>query len=358
MRRLLVLAAAAAVVCSAAASAAPDAITGRYLLSFLACDPSGGRQCNDPRNHRVYLAQSDDGAAWSLVPGWQPYAGSVPDVFRRGDTVYVYTPRFVARYRLSTGTLEQPVAVQVTGLDSAGFVDPSVIQDADGRLVLFFLPGVQGRDPASCLPDENPCVKRFRSATEVAGSDGTRFTLDDGVRAEYTIPDGIPSSDPDVFKAGSTYVLYVTHGETIVPYTSPTLRGSYSQGAPLNDRTGGIPSGYFDAASGRFWTYAHVRVGGRQVIRRAVHADLVHPLTESDWTTVLTGAGVGLGSRVDVESPGFAVDEPGIALATQSAGSDSGGTSPSAKKKAATAKKRPLCRKGQRSTKKKPCRKR
>jgi len=67
-------------------------ITAPYLMAFHACDTSAGIDCNMPMNHKVYLAQSEDGVNWSLVPGWQPFQGSVPDVIRRGDTLYIYTP--------------------------------------------------------------------------------------------------------------------------------------------------------------------------------------------------------------------------------------------------------------------------
>ena len=41
-------------------------ISGAYLLAFHACDPDVS-DCSDPRNHRVYLAQSDDGVNWGVV---------------------------------------------------------------------------------------------------------------------------------------------------------------------------------------------------------------------------------------------------------------------------------------------------
>lgn len=78
---------------------APLEITGKYLMAFHACDAAAA-ECRDPRNHQVYLAQSDDGAQWSLVPGWKPYPGSVPDVIRRGEslgltaTTHVESPGF------------------------------------------------------------------------------------------------------------------------------------------------------------------------------------------------------------------------------------------------------------------------
>jgi hypothetical protein len=154
-------------------------VTKHYLLAFGACDQAAlGSACNDVRNKTTYLAQSDDGVSWSLVPGWPASNGSVPDVIRRGSTIYFYVHtepgslNQLIRYHVDTGVLDPPVSVAVTGLGSGGFVDPSLIQDADGSLVLFFLPGILDREPAGCLPTEDPCLKHFQSATEVAGSDG------------------------------------------------------------------------------------------------------------------------------------------------------------------------------------------
>lgn len=72
--------------------AASESVTAPYLMAFHACDIASIADCHNPQNHRVYLAQSDDGENWSLLPGWQPFSGSVPDVIRRGDTLYIYTP--------------------------------------------------------------------------------------------------------------------------------------------------------------------------------------------------------------------------------------------------------------------------
>ena len=367
-RRTLPLAAALVAACIAlvavpgAAARARSAVTGKYLLSFLACDRATlGDACNDPRNHHVYLAQSDDGVSWSVLPGWRPYAGSVPDVIRRGDTIYLYTPGQLARYHVSTGVLDPPLQVAVTGLGQASFVDPSAIQESDGRLVLFFLPGRFGSDPASCLSISDPCVQHFQSATEVAGSDGARFTLDAGDRAAVTLASGSSTqsaSDPDVFAAGSTYVLYVSEGQSTVALTSNALHGSFAQASTLVPQgAGGVASGYYDPPTQRYWTYAHIGGGSSPtVIRRAVGADLTTPLPDAAWTTVLTGATAGLGAGYDVASPGFAPDTTGIPLAASATTPTS---KPAAKKAARKAKKtRPLCKKHQRSTTKKPCRKR
>jgi hypothetical protein len=301
----------------ASATPAVDAgivVSGKYLMAFHACD-TATTDCRDPRNHRVYLAQSDDGAAWQIVPGWQPFAGSVPDVIRRGNTLYIFTPGNVARYRFDTRTLDAPRQVAISGLgDNVGFVDPSPTLDNQGRIVLFFLVSEPGKgDPAGCAPGETTCVKHFRSATEVAGSDGTQFALDAGDRASVTIGANISprtASDPDIFFDGKRYVLYIAYGPSISVWTSPDLRGAFAAGGMLSQDTGSIPAGHFDVSTGKYWTFSHIPRKDIAIIRRAVHSSLTL-LSENDWVTVLTGANIGLPATTTVESPGFAINTPG-----------------------------------------------
>lgn len=93
-------------------SEASDAMSlpTKYLMSFHACNAST-TNCNDPRNHKVYIAQSDDGINWSPLPGYAPYSGSVPDIIRRGNTLYVYTPGQVRRYQIDSNTWKDAATV-------------------------------------------------------------------------------------------------------------------------------------------------------------------------------------------------------------------------------------------------------
>lgn len=311
--------------------------TKRYLLALHSCEQTAAFSCNDPRAHRIQLAESDDGVSWAVVAGWQSFTGSVPDAIRRGDTLYLYWPAKVAKLDLRSGTLSAPVTAQIDGLP-VGLVDPSPVQDAEGRIVLFGLPGVAGQDPAMCARGESACTKQIVSATEVPGSDGTRFTLDPGARITVALTPGVQGglfilADPDVFWDGSRYVLYVSHGPSVGVHTSSELKGTYvpalpGHGSLLVDRLGGVPSGYLDPATGRLWTYVHTNVGAVTVIRRAVH-DGLRPLTESDFQTVLTATAIGLPQDASVASPGFVVNEPGRPLVT---------APPAASKPTATAK--------------------
>lgn len=292
-------------------------VTGAYLMAYHACDNSKS-DCHNPQNHRVYLAQSDDGVTWSLVPGWVPYSGSVPDVIRRRNTLYIYSAgqNSLVRYHLDTNTMDAPAQATITG--GQMFVDPSLFVDEQGRLVLFFLYGQMGGDPAGCMPGDTSCVRNIGSATEVQGSDGTQFTLDDGQRISVTLGPSAAyrsASDPDIFYDGKQYVLYLSHGPSISVWASADLHGSYSlvttlPNGMLTSGTGGVPSGYFDPTSGQYWTYVHVDKNNRTIIRRAVHDNLGRGLLENDWVTVITGESIGIGESFSVASPGFAVNEP------------------------------------------------
>ncbi|MEW6717669.1 MAG: hypothetical protein AB1345_09220 [Chloroflexota bacterium] len=297
----------------------PSAIAA-YVMAFLGCDIAAGKDCHDPRNHTVYLAQSDDGLNWSLIPDWEPRPGSVPDVIQRGDTLYVYYAgpgqSELVRYHLDTNTIEPPTGVTINAELPAGFTDPSLFVDEQGRLVLFFLYGQRGVDPAACAPEETSCVRKIGSATEVEGSDGAIFDLDEGDRISVTLGPNATfrsASDPDIFFDGKQYILYLSHGQSTSVWVSNDLHGEYVQvtsfpPALLTVNTGGVASGHYDKDNQQYWIYAHVEKNNRSVIRRAVYNDFSRDLYDMDFVEVITGQGIGLGDTFSVGSPGFAVN--------------------------------------------------
>jgi hypothetical protein len=301
-------------------------LTGRYLLAFHACN-AATTDCRGPQNHQTYVAQSNDGATWTVIPGYLPYGGSVPDLVRRGNTLYVFTvsppSRFridvgqLRRYRIDTDTWESPVDVRMAQGSGANemFVDPSPTVDDRGRIVLFYMVGQSGGDPAHCLPGQASCIKLFRSATEVEGSDGTHFVVDPGNRAEVTIAGADTAADPDIFSGPQGYVMYVSRGPSVQAMSSSDLRGTYANIAGLSNgllvtESGGIPAGHYATTTGQYWTYVHQSQGAVAVIRRAEHAGLSTPVADSQFSTTLTGSSAGLGATFVVESPGFAVNAP------------------------------------------------
>jgi hypothetical protein len=298
-------------------------IDQHYLMAFHACD-SFNVDCHDHRNHQVYLAGADDVKTWSLIPGWMPFQGSVPDVIRRGDTLYVYTGPWLVRYHFDTGLLDEPVQVEVTpgeGMDpseSIMLTDVSLIQDGQGRLVMFFLFGKMGSDPAMCGPGEAICVKRIGSATEVEGSDGGSFVVNAGERINAEIGEGKPFmslSDPDIFTDGENFYLLLSHGTWTSVWRSLDLHGNYQKmEVPpmgfLTTGSGGVASGHYHPEERRYWIFANVHLEVGMVIRFAETKDLARQLEEGAWTNILTGEKIGLGPGYNVESPGFTVNEP------------------------------------------------
>ncbi len=149
-------------------------------MVFCACD-TATKDCTKNPNDYSYLAYSDDGASWQLVSGFSGFQGSVPDVVKRGSTLYIYTPDpdKVTRYNITTGVMDSKIIAitQTDGsADDLGDVSP-YLDPSTNKIVLFYktTAGFQG-DPQTCTT----CAER--SATEVDGSDGAQFLTDSGDR--------------------------------------------------------------------------------------------------------------------------------------------------------------------------------
>ena len=287
-------------------------------MAFHACDESI-TDCKNPYNHQAYLAQSDDGTSWSVLGNWVPYInGSVPDVIRRGNIIYIFAGPGATKYDLATDTIESHQPIIRQGFTHQVF-DYSAAVDEEGRLVLFFhylIPDApRGSEPGYCPPEVDQCEQHFLSATEVTGSDGKIFTLDQGTR--LVIPVGgagqeYSASDQDVFFDGEKWIMYVSHGKSTSAWISPELRGSYAKSGTISDMQGGVPTGHFNPETGQYWTYTFIKkggMGGMSVIRRAVHSGLSQPVSAGQWKEVVTPQSIGLSATHHIESPGFAVNE-------------------------------------------------
>lgn len=279
--------------------------TQKYIMSFHSCDVS---QCNGPQDHTVQLAESDNGSSWTLVPNFPTYQGSVPDVIIRNNKLYLYTPGVVKRYNYDTDTWDSQttsVSIKDSANNNVNFVDPSAFVDSSGNLILIFMnsTGFSG-DPAQCNP--YPCTKYFDSATEVSGSDGTQFVKESGHRFSITLSSGT-ASDPDIYFDGSNYILYISKGSSTYAYYSPSLHGSYQSlpnlSSGLLTNNGGIPCGYYDTISQKYWTYVHASSGNTTEIKQCIHSDFNTSI--SNFTTIISGSLTGLGSNFKTESPGF-----------------------------------------------------
>ncbi|MCB9760679.1 MAG: hypothetical protein H6739_12625 [Alphaproteobacteria bacterium] len=271
---------------------------GRYLMTFFSCDRD---ICMDPSafNHEVWVLWSDDGVSWQVPTGdFEPWTGSVPDMTRRGDTLYVYAgPGEVRRYRFESDTWEDPVPF--TNDVQARWRDPAPLVGDDGLIHMFYLDSaVEDGDPADCTADRAPCTQRFGSAVEVEGSDGVDFVIQEGSRFELTLQAGDRASDPAVFATPFGYVMYILLNEATLALVSDTLHGRYTPVAALpegmlTEPYYGLMVGQWDHERQLIRSYASVplpRGQGQQpdiVIQLAEHADLDAPLTA--WQTVVEG---------------------------------------------------------------------
>jgi hypothetical protein len=289
-----------------------------YLMSMTICS-SGPGTCSTPDQHHVVLADSNDGATWNVIPGWGVffYQGSVPDVIRRGDTVYIFTPNEVARYNLVTGIWMPPVPVSLTDpATTGGFVDPSAYVDRQGRLVLFYLLGIIGQDPAGCGGAAS-CTKYIHSATEVPGSDGTAFVVNPGHRLTVPTGGGEPpiSSDPDIIRVGDEFIVLLSRGTSTQLWTSSSLHGTYRlstslPGGYLWHNGPAVASGFHFESTGEFWFFGHEfsATYATKVLRRAIVSTIDSPVPSSAWVTVIQPNDLGLSNATELGSPGFALN--------------------------------------------------
>ena len=275
--------------------------SGAFLLAVHVAAPGASYA-----EHETWLLESDNAEEWSMVPGFEGFIGSVPEVITRGSEIILYNPGKMRAYDLESGTVR---GASVTIKDSAGaevrYVDPSASLDDSGLIVLFFLNSTDtppGVDPAA---GSDP--KDFDSAVEIEGSLGTEFVLSEGHRVQ------VQGSDPDTFFDGEEFVLYVSRGQSTLAFVSDSLEGEYAaieglEGDSFLTHEGGIPAGHYDESSASYWTYVHSNTVAGTVVRLAVHDSLSSALGEEAFETLLSGTDLGYDSEHGVESPAFAVN--------------------------------------------------
>lgn len=269
---------------SSPSSCTPETIsTQQFLMAFNAC-PVGN--CG-PQDHTVHLAGSDDGLEWTLLTAFsRGHGGSVPDIVRYNGDLFLFHTRGNTDHtwdRLDDclQVVEQGV-VAISGGDEGdrGWVDPSLVVDGDD-LVLFYLPGIPGADPAACAPEEDTCERNIHSARANVASFPT-FTVVTGDRVNVTI--GKPPtelrgfSDPDILPlADGTFLLNISSGENTLVYTGTELDGPFvsptSDGSLLwaSKHQGGVPTAIQEMNNLDVWLYVHGRNSdGAWEIRRAV----------------------------------------------------------------------------------------
>ena len=281
-----------------------------YLLAFHQCNDQEA-DCFDPMMHQTRLAHSADGQHWTFFDQIAPFKGSVPDLLYRDDTLFVYALPKLRRFRIPDKKVDiSHFHVSDEKGELVLQVDPSPIVDEKGRIVLFFMVGIAGTDPARCPQGEKRCVKHFRSATEEPGSNGLRFQLDPGIRASVSLSQGHFASDPDLFQGPDGFYMYLSRGAQVQVLFSQTLRGTYKPLSSLpqgiiSQNVGGVPAGYYDPKSGAFWTFITKHKGRHKTeIHMAMHKDFSRPLSSQEFKPVITQRMLG-GESYLAASPGM-----------------------------------------------------
>ena len=165
------------------------------------------------------------------------------------------TNRRMAGNRISTGTESR--------WRSDYTCRSSLFVDDENNLVLFFMEAQEGVNPATCPLGNLDCSKYFLSATEVSGSQGSVYSIDDGVRIEIQLSDSQRiAADPDIFRGPDGYYQYVSRGQNIQVFFSPDLRGTYHPLSTLDDGIltrggGGVPAGHYDFEQDLFFYLCH-----------------------------------------------------------------------------------------------------
>jgi len=274
----------------------PSSITKfTYLMTFHGC---AGDECNDPMNHMIYIAGSDDGVTWSRIEEFEPISGSVPDIIFYNNSLYIFhtSSTSMSHWHKLNECFEvvDMGSIMIKGSDGiSGFVDPCMIVDGDD-LILVYLPGVQpGNNLAGC--DEFPCTKEIHSAVSDYG-DVRSFTQHEGSRASMYIESEESEiqlfCDPDILKLNDgSLLLYVSIGGGTVVYQGTSLTSTFVSPDDPNPRiisnVGGVP-GSIQAPDGSVWLYVTKNnpEGGTR-IARGVSSDGITPIADDDFSIVV-----------------------------------------------------------------------
>jgi len=245
--------------------------TSKYLMAYHVC-ATGSSDCTNPTNHKVRLAQSADGASWADVSGWTEYSGSVPELARRDNDLFVVS-QGVTQIDLTTGVATRRTFVVLTADGENAMARDVAFGPAleDGRLSVVYVPSMQ--DIVTGEPEP------VYFAEEVDGSDGTCFQY--SAQIASTEGQSFHITDPDLFFDGLNFILYTSSGPNTHAFQSSTIDGSYTYVHQVASSSGGgVPSGVLNDA-GQVMTYTNKEEsnGGPIAIYQAVHARGTVPTT-------------------------------------------------------------------------------
>ena len=288
-----------------------------YVMTFHSCDTLVS-DCGNPSEHTVHVAGSKDAYNWELLPEIPSFDSSVPDIIIRDEILYIFALPELRRLDLQTGEWLDIAYPQILNQDGEQIlhVDPSLFIDDENNIVLFFMEAQEGLNPATCPLGNLNCSKYFLSATEVSGSQGSVYSVDDGVRMEIQLSDSQRiAADPDIFRGPDGYYQYVSRGQNIQVFLGSDLRGTYHPLNTLDDGIltrggGGVPAGHYDAEQGLFFTFVTTAIDGSMSdIRLATHQSVDAPIERDSFDTVISGAQLFSESHL-VASPGFFALQP------------------------------------------------
>jgi len=274
-------------------------------MAFHSCDEEVFDDCSDPSYHKIYLAGSDDGDTWLPIKDFKGVSGSVPDIVFFNDYLYIFhTASFMWEKVDKCFDIVDSGDVELTSEEDSTLVDPSLIVNGDS-LEMFYLPGVEGSDPARC--ESYPCTKEIHSAYSDE-EDVASFIQISGNRASLTLDAGA-FSDPDIIElSDGSFLLYVSRGQNTYVYSSDKLSEAFElESESASDGSGGVPSA-ITISSDEVWLYVTTNNEGTQIIQKATSSDGIE---FGDFSQVLDYSILkDVSELTDVASPSI-IDWPG-----------------------------------------------
>jgi hypothetical protein len=184
------------------------------LISAVLAQSPCSAEATGLQNHSTYVTRADTETSFSDSTTAVFNSASVPDALRlhhkisganKNDLLMYFGRNGICESRSTDHgrTWSDPLTVTFNGLqNSGGEVDPSITQEHDGTLRLYFYgPTSSNGDPAQISGDHV-----IYSATS---TDGVNFTVEAGQRfADTTI------TDPEVVKFQGQYFMYLSAGAT------------------------------------------------------------------------------------------------------------------------------------------------
>lgn len=204
----------------------PDGSWLMAVKSFINPATTGAQPSPEgPRSHRIGSASSPDGLNWTRDEGWRIPSGSVPCALNDNDErvllYYVQSPSEPGKPEntacaVSTDGMQFAPCPGFTieNLSTIKAIDPSILQDDQGRYRLYYLASNHPGDPGA---GPNP------HAIHLALSDDGYHFREWGSVFEY--PDLV---DPDVFRFKEEWFMYVFgRSGTVIARSADGLRFRY-----------------------------------------------------------------------------------------------------------------------------------